>query len=127
MVPADLRYTTDHDLNGSFLCLLAVQVSIMLDRGMWQEAEDKARDLLYVRETSRASRVDPLVTLGLLNARRGDRASAWSLLDEAREHVKDAQVLDYDGLIAAARGEGGNWGHHQCTRGCRSIASRKGR
>jgi DNA-binding CsgD family transcriptional regulator/tetratricopeptide (TPR) repeat protein len=105
IVEDGMRYTTDHDLNGSFLCLMAIQVSILLDRGLWQEAETRASELLYVRDTSRASRVDPLVALGLLNARRGDRSRAWTLLDEAREHVKDAQVLDYDGLIAAGRGE----------------------
>lgn len=100
-----MRYTLDHDLNGSFLCLMATQISVLLDCGRWEEAETGARDLLYVRATSRASRMEPLVALGLLAARRGDRDAAWGFLDEAREHVRDAHVLDYDGVIAAARGE----------------------
>jgi DNA-binding SARP family transcriptional activator/DNA-binding CsgD family transcriptional regulator/tetratricopeptide (TPR) repeat protein len=100
-----LRYTTDHDLNGSFLCLLASHVSLLFDRGRWDEAEAESNELLYVRSTSRASRMEPLIVLGLLAARRGDPESGWRLLDEAREHVRDAHVLDYDGAIAVARGE----------------------
>ena len=100
-----LRYATDHDLNGSYLCLAAGYGTILLDQGRWDEAESVARDLLYVRDTSRASRMEPLIVLGLLAARRGDSAQAWTLLDEAREHVRDARVLDYDGPLAAARGE----------------------
>jgi DNA-binding CsgD family transcriptional regulator/tetratricopeptide (TPR) repeat protein/type II secretory pathway predicted ATPase ExeA len=100
-----MRYTTDHDLNGSYLCLSANYGTIMLDFGQWDEAESAARELLYVRATSRASRMEPLIVLGLLAARRGDSAAAWDLLDEAREHVRDARVLEYDGPVAAARGE----------------------
>ena len=72
---------------------------------MESRPEAGAHELLYVRATSRASRMGPLVVLGLLAARRGDRDAAWRLLDEARDHVRDARVLDYDGVIAAARGE----------------------
>ncbi len=100
-----MRYTTEHDLNGSFLCLAAGHVSITLGQGRWDEAESRARELLYVRATTRASRMEPLLALGLIAARRGDSAQAWTFLDEAREHVADAQVVDYDGPIAVARGE----------------------
>lgn len=100
-----MRYSLDHDLNGSFLCLMASHVSVLFDRGAWQEAEAGARELLYVRATTRASRMEPLVVLGLLAARRGDSHVARQLLEEAREHVRDAHILDYDGVIAAARGE----------------------
>jgi DNA-binding SARP family transcriptional activator/ATP/maltotriose-dependent transcriptional regulator MalT len=100
-----LRYTTDHDLNGSLLCLLAAQVTLQLQRGDWVVAEAEANELLFVRASFRASRMEPLCVLGLLAARRGDFETAWRFLDEAREHVRDAQVLGYDGPIAAARGE----------------------
>jgi DNA-binding CsgD family transcriptional regulator/tetratricopeptide (TPR) repeat protein len=100
-----MRFTTDHDLNGSFLCLMASRVTLLLDLGQWAAAEAEANELLYVRDTARASRMEPLCVLGLLAARRGDREVAWRLLDEAREHVSEAQILDYDGHIALARGE----------------------
>jgi len=100
-----MRYTTEHDLNGSFLCLMASRVTLLLDRGEWAAAEAEANELLFVRATSRASRMEPLCVLGLLAARRGDPESGWRFLDEAREHVRDAKVLDYDGSVAVARGE----------------------
>jgi len=100
-----MRYTTDHDLNGSFLCLMASRTTLLLDRGDWGPAEADARELLYVRDTTRVSRMEPLCVLGLLAARRGDREAAWRFLDEAREHTRFAQVLGYDGHVALARGE----------------------
>ncbi len=100
-----LRYTMDHDLNGSFLCLMASRVTLLFDRGDWAAAEEGANELLFVRATSRASRMEPLCVLGLLAARRGDPEIGWRFLDDAREHVRDAQVLGYDGHVAVARGE----------------------
>ena len=100
-----MRYATDHDLNGNFLCLMATKITLQMHLGEWDEAEAEANELLYVRATARASRMEPLLALGLLAARRGDRDNAWRLLDEAREHVRDTQLLEYDGEVAAARGE----------------------
>jgi DNA-binding SARP family transcriptional activator/DNA-binding CsgD family transcriptional regulator/tetratricopeptide (TPR) repeat protein len=100
-----IRYTTDHDLNGSLLCLLATRLTLLFDLGEWRPAEESANDLLFVRNTSRASRMEPLCALGLLAARRGDRALGWRFLDEAREHIRNAHLLEYDGVVAAARGE----------------------
>jgi DNA-binding SARP family transcriptional activator/DNA-binding CsgD family transcriptional regulator/tetratricopeptide (TPR) repeat protein len=105
VVDEGMRYCMDHDLNGSYLCLLATRVSLLMDQGHWDEAEDGANELLYVRNTNRASRMEPLCALALLAARRGDVGTAWSLLDEAREHVKNAQIVDYDGFIAQSYGE----------------------
>lgn len=105
VVDEGLRYCTDHDLTGSYLCLLATKVSLLLDQGFWDEAENGANELLYVRNTNRASRMEPLCALGLLAARRGDFTAAWQLLDEAREHVKNARIVDFDGFIAQSYGE----------------------
>ncbi len=105
VVDDGLRYCGDHDLNGSFLCLLAAWVTLLMDRGDWAEAEKHSRELLYVRDTNRASRMEPLCALGLLAARRGDFEAAWPLLDEARDHVRNAQIVEYDGFIAQSRGE----------------------
>lgn len=105
VVDEGMRYCDDHDLNGSYLCLLAARVSLLMDLGEWAEAEEAAKELLYVRVTNRASRMEPLCALGLLAARRGDFETAWPLLDEARDHVRNAQIVEYDGFIAQSRGE----------------------
>ena len=99
------RYTADHDLNGHLMCVLATEISWKLDLGRWDEAVEQAHDLLYVRNTGRASRIEPLMALGLLAARRGDRETAWGYLDEARDYIAKSQTLGYQGTVAIARGE----------------------
>ncbi len=100
-----VRYTADHDLNGHLMCALAGVVSMKLDLGRWDEAMAEAHDLLYVRNTGRASRIEPLIAIGLLGARRGDRDDVWAYLDEAYDYIAKSQTLGYQGTVALARGE----------------------
>ncbi len=100
-----MRYATDHDLNGNYLCLLASSGTVRFLTGDWDASAQIAHELLDVRGTQRASRMDPLLVLGLLAARRGDVSAAWPFLEEARECVAEAYVLGYDGDIAMAYGE----------------------
>ncbi|MDQ1601636.1 MAG: hypothetical protein QOD68_3110, partial [Actinomycetota bacterium] len=99
------RYTAERDLHGQLLCVLASEISLKVALGRWDEAAAQAHDLLYVRNTGRASRIEPLVALGLLSARRGDADGVWGPLDEARDHIGKSQSLNYQGFIALARGE----------------------
>jgi DNA-binding SARP family transcriptional activator/DNA-binding CsgD family transcriptional regulator/tetratricopeptide (TPR) repeat protein len=99
------RYTAERDLHGQLLCVLAGEISLKVELGRWDEAAAQAHDLLYVRNTGRASRIEPLVALGILSARRGDADGVWGPLDEAREHIAKTQSLGYQGFIAMARGE----------------------
>ena len=99
------RYTAEHDLHGHLMCVLATEITMKLDLGRWDEAMEEAHDLLYVRNTGRASRIDPLMAIGLLGARRGDRDDVWTYLDEARDYIAKTQTLGYQGTIALARGE----------------------
>ena len=99
------RYTAEHDLNGHLMCVLATEVTWKLELGRWDEAMDEAHDLLYVRNTGRASRVEPLTVIGLLGARRGDRTDVWAYLDEARDYIAKSQNVGYQGPLATARGE----------------------
>jgi DNA-binding CsgD family transcriptional regulator len=99
------RYTEEHDLNGHLMCILATEVTWKTELGRWDEAMDEAHDLLYVRNTGRASRVEPLTVIGLLGARRGDRDDVWAYLDEARDFIAKSQTLGYQGPLAVARGE----------------------
>ena len=99
------RYTAERDLHGQLLCVLASEITLKVDMGRWDEAAAQAHDLLYVRNTGRASRIEPLMALGLLSARRGDADGVWGPLDEARDHIAKSQSLNYQGFIAMARGE----------------------
>jgi DNA-binding NarL/FixJ family response regulator len=99
------RYTAEHDLNGHLMCVLASEITWKLELGRWDEALEQALDLLYVRNTGRASRVDALTAIGLLGARRGDRDDVWAYLDEARDYIAKTQSLGYQGTLAIARGE----------------------
>ena len=98
------RYTAERDLNGHLMCVLAAEITMKLDLGRWDEAVAESNDLLYVRNTGRASRIEPLIALGLVAARRG-QDEAWLRLDEARDYIAKSQILDYQARIAVARGE----------------------
>jgi DNA-binding SARP family transcriptional activator/DNA-binding CsgD family transcriptional regulator/tetratricopeptide (TPR) repeat protein len=100
-----IRYMTDHDQHSALLCTIASYASISARTGYWDRAIVQSNDLLFVRVTSRASRMEPLVVLGILGARRGDRDDVWTLLDEASAHVSEAGLLQYDAPLAVARGE----------------------
>jgi DNA-binding SARP family transcriptional activator/DNA-binding CsgD family transcriptional regulator/tetratricopeptide (TPR) repeat protein len=99
------RFSAERDLHGQLLCVLASEITLKVEMGRWDEAAAQAHDLLYVRNTGRASRIEPLVALGLLSARRGDADGIWGPLDEARDHIGKTQNLNYQGFIAQTRGE----------------------
>ena len=99
------RYSDAHDLNGDLLCALAATVTLKLEMGLWDEAVAESEELLYVRNTGRASRIEPLSVLALVGARRGDRDDVWALLDEMRDWIAKTQTLDYQAGVAMARGE----------------------
>ena len=99
------RYTAERDLQGHLMCVLASEITMKLDLGRWDDAVVEANDLLYVRNTGRASRIEPLMALGLLGARRGDRDDVWKNLDEARDYIAKSQTLGYQAMIAVGRGE----------------------
>src|SRR5436853_3894334 len=89
------RYSAERDLHGQLMCVLASEVTLRVEMGRWDEAWDQANDLLYVRNTGRASRIEPLTALGLLSARRGEADGVWGPLDEAREWIAKTQSLGY--------------------------------
>jgi len=99
------QYARDRDLHGDLMCILSSEVTMKLDLGRWNEAWAQAHDLIHARNIGRVSRVESLIALGLLNARRGDRSGVWPYLDEARDFVSNNETLGYRGLVAVARGE----------------------
>jgi DNA-binding SARP family transcriptional activator/DNA-binding NarL/FixJ family response regulator len=99
------RFTMEHDLNGHLMCVLASEITIKVDLGRWDEALAQSHDLLYVRNTGRASRIEALVAIGQIGARRGDGVDVWATLDEARDYIAKTQTLDYQAFMALSRGE----------------------
>jgi len=98
-------YSAEHDLNGELLCILASTISLKLELGRWDEVLEEAHDLLYVRNTGRASRNEPLMAIALVGARRGDSDDVWDNLDEASRLVAKTATLDYQGFVALVRAE----------------------
>jgi hypothetical protein len=73
--------------------------------GRWDEAAAQAHDLLYVRNTGKASRIQPLIAFGPLSARRGDADGVGGPLDEERDHIANSQSLHCQAFIAISHGE----------------------
>lgn len=99
------RYSSGRDLHGHLLCVIASKISLEVEMGRWDEALENSDDLLYVRNTGRASRIEPLMAIGLIAARRGDRERAWTHIDEATRYIARTQHIGYQGFVAVNRGE----------------------
>lgn len=99
------RYSSGRDLHGHLLCVIASKISLEVEMGRWDEALANSDDLLYVRNTGRASRIEPLMAIGLIAARRGDRERAWHYIDEATAYIARTQHIGYQAFVAVNRGE----------------------
>jgi len=76
-----LRYTDDHDIGVYANCLRGTQVFLLEQTGRWDEAVGLGEQLLATT-ASPINRIQSLVVLGQIRARRGD-GDAWPYLDEA--------------------------------------------
>jgi len=79
---AGIAYCSERGYELFRLYLLAYRARLELDQGRWSEAADSAASVLRIRRTSTTPRIQALVVLGLLRARRGDPGQ-WDALDEA--------------------------------------------
>jgi DNA-binding CsgD family transcriptional regulator len=84
-------------------CALTAQAELQLARGQWDAAVDSAQRILQGSVTG-ARRLQPLVVIALIRARRGD-PDPWSLLDEALGLAKQGGDLQMVAPVAAARAE----------------------
>src|SRR6266850_3436046 len=75
-----------------------------LDQGRWAEATDSAEAVLRIPRTSINPRVNALVVLGLVRARRGDPGHR-AALDEAWALAEPTGELPRLGPVAVARAE----------------------
>ncbi len=77
-----LAYAIDHDVQTYYLCMLGSRPYQLLRQGRWSEATDVATLLLARPALSPLYRIEGLVALGRIRARRGDPEVA-AVLDEA--------------------------------------------
>jgi DNA-binding CsgD family transcriptional regulator/tetratricopeptide (TPR) repeat protein len=101
---AGIAYCSDRGLELFRLYLLAYRARLELDQGRWTEAAEWAESVLRIPRTSTTPRINALVVLGLVRARRGD-PDVWPLLDEALELAAPTGELPRVGPVAAARAE----------------------
>ncbi|HEY6760569.1 MAG TPA: AAA family ATPase [Baekduia sp.] len=97
-------YCTEHDLDSWRLYMLGHLAHVHLDLGEWDAAADVAGAVLAHPHVAAPSRVDPLVVLGRLRARRGD-PDPWAPLDEALALAEGTGEIQRLGIVGAARAE----------------------
>ncbi len=97
------EYFTDHGLDLWARYLHVYYARSELDRGRWAEAVAAIPASVDVPGTPLA-RIDALVVLGLVRARRGDPGHR-SVLDEAGQLAERSGELQWVGPVAAARAE----------------------
>ncbi len=99
-----LAFTAEHDLDHSFLFLLAFQALSHLYQGRWNESDIAASSVIQRHGGNAVTRAIALVVLARLRARRGD-AGAMTALDEALKLTPQTDSLMRLGRIWAARVE----------------------
>jgi DNA-binding CsgD family transcriptional regulator len=101
---AGIDYCSDRGLERDRRYLLAHRARLELDQGRWGEAGEDAAAVLRVPRTSVSPRINALVVLGLVRARRGDPGQ-WAPLEEAWALAQPTRELPRLAPVAAARAE----------------------
>jgi DNA-binding CsgD family transcriptional regulator len=101
-IDAGLEFVADKDLYVTRSYLLACRASSQLDQGDWARASATAAEVLADPRALPLARVQALVTLGLVRARRGDPGSQ-PLLDEAAVLAQGSREPQWIAPVAAAR------------------------
>ena len=92
------RYTDEHDIGVYVNCLRGSRVFMLEQTGLWDEAVSVGGQLLATA-ASPINRIQSLVVLGQISARRGAN-DAWQYLDEAAATADGSGEMQW---IAAAR------------------------
>jgi DNA-binding CsgD family transcriptional regulator/tetratricopeptide (TPR) repeat protein len=98
-----LRYTDEHDIGVYVNCLRGTQVFLLEQTGRWDEAVALGEQLL-ASAASPINRIQSLVVLGHIRARRGD-SDAWPYLDEAAAAADGSGELQWMAAARVARAE----------------------
>jgi DNA-binding CsgD family transcriptional regulator/tetratricopeptide (TPR) repeat protein len=103
-VEEGIEYCEDRGLDLWRQLLLANQIKLELDRGRWDNAVDSGASLLRDPSCALGPRLEALVAIALVRARRGD-PGVWEFLDEALA-LSEPTGEDYMiGQVIAARAE----------------------
>jgi DNA-binding CsgD family transcriptional regulator/tetratricopeptide (TPR) repeat protein len=98
-----IAYCQDHDIPAYARCLRGERVALLERSGQWDEAVALGERLLAATATP-SNRQDPLMSLGLVRARRGDER-AWECLDEAIANAEGSAEPQYIIAASLARAE----------------------
>jgi DNA-binding CsgD family transcriptional regulator len=93
-----VAYADEHDIGTYATCLRGEQASVLERTGRWDEAAALCADVLD-RVASPVNRLNSLITLGKLRARRGE-PGVWEGLDEA---MRSAEGVGEPMWVVAAR------------------------
>jgi hypothetical protein len=77
-----IAYCDDHDIGTYGTCLRGERTGVLEKQGRWHESASLSVEVLTGRGASPVNRINPLMSLGKIRARRGE-ASARKILDEA--------------------------------------------
>jgi transcriptional regulator with XRE-family HTH domain len=99
-----IAYATEHDLDSWRLYMLSWQAVSYLYQGRWSEASTAASAVIHHPYVSPVSRIQALVALGRVQARRGGLELS-AVLDEALTLAQRTGELQRVGPVRAARAE----------------------
>jgi DNA-binding CsgD family transcriptional regulator/tetratricopeptide (TPR) repeat protein len=77
-----IAYCDEHDIRTYGTCLRGERTGALEKKGHWEESAALSVELLTGSGASPVNRINPLLSLGKIRARRGE-AEAWEHLDEA--------------------------------------------
>jgi DNA-binding CsgD family transcriptional regulator/tetratricopeptide (TPR) repeat protein len=77
-----VAYCDEHDIGTFGTCMRGARTSVLEKAGRWDEAMSLGTELLAHAGASPINRINPLNSLGMIRARRGE-PGAWEYLDEA--------------------------------------------
>jgi DNA-binding CsgD family transcriptional regulator len=99
-----LRRASDRGVELRRGYVLGYRALVELDLGRWDDALDTAAIVLSEPRRSRVPRIDALIVVGRVRARRGD-PDVWAPLNEALALAERGEELQADAPVAAARAE----------------------
>ena len=99
-----LAYCDEHDIATFTTCLRGERTGHLEKIGRWDEAVSLSEELLRHAGASPVNRINPLISLGKILARRGE-SGAWECLDEAVEAADGTGEPPWIVLVRLARAE----------------------